>query len=160
VFSAELDESDYGVSLGYDLPVDRLSERNRYRQAQINLERQRRSTSLAEDNIKLQVRQDYRLVQQAIETYSIQQESLKTAQKRVDTTAILIEAGRAITRDYLEAQRALVSAQNNLTSALVDLYIARLTLFLDMEQLRVDDTGTWSVVEGNGPENMESMDEH
>lgn len=142
--SAQFHGGSYQVGLEYDLPVDRLPERNRYRQALIDLERQRRSLSLAEDNVKLDVRRAYRRVQQALESYRIQRNSLELARRRVENVTLLLRLGRAITRDLLEPTRAYVQAQNRLTQALVDLHIARLELLRDMGLLEIDERGMWS----------------
>ena len=52
-----------------------------------------------------------------------------------------VEAGRADTRDILEAQEALLQAQNLTTAALIAHRLSQLALFRDMEILRVDETG-------------------
>jgi len=140
---AQFDEGTYKVGVDYDLPVDRFSERNSYRQAVINMERSRRNRSLSEDQVKLDVRDAYRQVQENIASYIIGRKSLKLAQDRVDSVTLLLEAGRAQQRDLLEAQDDLVAAQNALTRTLVDLFIARLRLVQEMGQLRVNDSGMW-----------------
>ena len=52
-----------------------------------------------------------------------------------------LQAGRADTRDLLEAQEALLQAKNSASSSLIDYNLSRLALFLDMELLRVDENG-------------------
>jgi outer membrane protein TolC len=52
-----------------------------------------------------------------------------------------LDAGRAGTRDLLEAQESLLSAQNSATASLIDYTLARMGLYLDMELLRFDETG-------------------
>ena len=140
---AQFHEGTYSAGLDYNLPVDRFSERNRYRQALISLEQQRRSLSLAQDTVVLEVRDAYRGVQQAMESYRIQQISLDLARRRVESTSLLLRAGRATTRDLLESQNAYVDAQNRLTQALVDLSVARLELRRDMDVLVIDEKGAW-----------------
>ena len=51
--------------------------------------------------------------------------------------------GGVITRDVLEAQESLLSAQNSLTAALVSYRIAELELQRDMGVLEVDWKGNW-----------------
>ena len=46
-------------------------------------------------------------------------------------------------RDVLEAEESLVSAQNDLTSALVNYRVAELELQLDMDVLEVSEKGLW-----------------
>ncbi len=57
--------------------------------------------------------------------------------------SLFMEAGRAETRDLLEAQDALLAAQNNLTSAGVNYRIAELEIQRDMGVITVTDTGLW-----------------
>jgi outer membrane protein TolC len=56
---------------------------------------------------------------------------------------MLLEAGRATTRDLLESQTALLEAQNNVTDALVTHSIAKLTFFSDTGILQVKPDGMW-----------------
>jgi outer membrane protein TolC len=141
---------ELGVEAG--LPLDRKQERNVYREALIILKQQQRQYDNDQDTVKLQVRQAYRDLQQAAETYDIQRNSLNLAQTRVDSTSLLLAAGRLTTRDLLEAQDALLLAQNNLTAALVDHAIAKLSFFRDIGVLQVRPDGMW------GQEETENQD--
>ena len=91
----------------------------------------------------LGVRQAYRLLQQAAEQYKIRKNSLALAQNRVSSMSLLIEAGRATTRDLLDAQDALLAAQDDVTSAIVQHMIAKLTFFKDIGVLTVRPDGMW-----------------
>ncbi|MBN1392477.1 MAG: TolC family protein [Sedimentisphaerales bacterium] len=133
----------YGLGLEADLPLDRKRERNVYREALIALTQQQRQYENDADIVKLQVRQAYRDLEQAAESYRIQKNSLELAQTRVDSTTLLLEAGRLTTRDLLEAQDALLQAQNSLTAALVDHAIAKLSFFRDIGILQVRPDGMW-----------------
>jgi outer membrane protein TolC len=53
----------------------------------------------------------------------------------------LLDAGRADTRDLLEAEESLLSARNAATGALVDWVLARMSAYLDMERLVVEEDG-------------------
>ncbi|MBN1437673.1 MAG: TolC family protein [Sedimentisphaerales bacterium] len=137
------DEGTYGLGFDLDLGLDRLNERNSYRQALISLEQQRRSYEDSVDNVSLGIRQEYRDLRQAAAQYRIQQLSLELAMRRVDNTALLLDAGRAITRDLLEAQAALLAAQNARTSALVNYITASLNFARDVGTLELRPDGTW-----------------
>jgi outer membrane protein TolC len=128
----QFDEGTYSAGLTLDFPLDRKAERNAYRQAVITVDRQERSVLLKEDNIKLEVRRSYRRLQQAMESYRIQQMSVQLAGKRAEDTSLMIQAGRAVTRDLLEAREALVEAENALADALVSYLIARLEFERDI----------------------------
>ncbi|MFH1549094.1 MAG: TolC family protein [Planctomycetota bacterium] len=137
------DQASWNAGLDIDLPFDRLSERNDYRTALISLARVQRNYGLDVDNVKLGVRQAWRTLQQARESYEIQKISLTLAKRRVDSTTLLLQAGRADTRDLLESQDALLEAQNALVRALTDHTLARLRFYRDIGTFNVDGKGLW-----------------
>jgi hypothetical protein len=55
-----------------------------------------------------------------------------------------LEAGVATSRDVLLATESLLETQRNLTQALVTHEIAKLELWLSMEEFRVDEKGMWA----------------
>ncbi len=132
---------EFGIEAA--LPLDRKKERNLYREALIFLTQQQRQYDNDEDTVKLQVRQAYRDLEQAAESYSIQKNSLDLAQVRVESTSLLLQAGRLTTRDLLESQDALLLAQDNLTAALINHAIAKLSFFRDIGILQVRPDGMW-----------------
>jgi outer membrane protein TolC len=73
----------------------------------------------------------------------IQAKAVSVAQKRVKSVNMFLEAGRAQIRDLLEAQDALLSAQNSLTAAVVNYRIAELAIQRDTGVLEVDEKGLW-----------------
>ncbi len=136
-------EGFYEFGFELDMPFDRKNERNAYRAALIILERQQRQYGLDMDEVKLDVRRAYRGLLEAAEQYRIRKNSLELAESRVESTNMLLQAGRLTTRDLLEAQDALIDAQNNLTSALVAHLIAKLNFFKDVGVLQVQPDGMW-----------------
>lgn len=138
--AAELrfDDATWSGGFDVDLPFERLSERNVYRRALITYKRMQRDLSLKTDEIKLEITSDWRTLQQAMESYNIQINSVKLAQQRVESTSLLLQAGRVDTRDLLESQAALVEAQNALVRALMDHTIARLEFYRDNGTLKHD----------------------
>jgi len=135
------DKGAYTAGLDIDLPLERTSERNTYRQTLISLDRTQRAASELEDQIKQQTRQAWRSLREAKESYEIQRRSLALAERRVDSTTLLLKAGRASTRDLLESQRALLTAQNSLISVIVDHTVAKLELWRDIGTLSVAPEG-------------------
>jgi outer membrane protein TolC len=136
-------EGNYSLGLSADLPLDRKSERNLYRAAIITIQQRQRDYDDTKSKIELAVRNSYRRLLQEADSYITQKKSLDLAQKRVDISALLWQTGRANTRDILESQDALLSAQNSLTAALVDHTIAKLTFFMDIDVLQVKPDGMW-----------------
>lgn len=143
-FDFDAEDGSYAAGLELELPLDRKAERNAYRQALINVEAAERALGESVDRIKQEVRNALRNIDQAEQSYNIQLNSLKLAERRVESTALLLQAGRASTRDVLEAREALLEAQDSVSRALVDHFNARLDLFLAMETLRIDDNGLWT----------------
>jgi outer membrane protein TolC len=134
-------EGTYSAGLDLDLPFDRLDERNEYRRSLLDLEVARREAAAGEDTIKIDVRRDLRDLREAREAYDIQRVAVATAERRVESARLFLDAGRAETRDLLEAQDDLVSAQNQLIAARIDYELARLGLFRDLGVLVVSPEG-------------------
>ena len=129
-FSPDAYYSRIGIDL--DLPIDTLDERNNYRRARIDFERQIRQLSLALDRTHADLRIGLRGLDLSRQTYEIQQNALKLAHQRVEGANLLLDAGRASTRDLLDAQTDLLNAQNGVTSALIDYHLTRLNLLYNL----------------------------
>ena len=115
--------------------------RNAYRTSMINLVTARRSLEQLQDSITADLRDELRETRSQLEAYQIQLNSVELAERRIESAALNLEAGRADTRDILEAQEDLLAAQNAATSTLINFWMARYDLYLDMESLRVEETG-------------------
>ena len=133
----------YGALLNVNLPIERTSERNRYRNSLINLEKAVRSFQAAEDQLKQDVRAKLRDMLENRERLVIQIQAVQLAQRRVRSTDMQLQAGRAELRDVLDAQSALTSAQNSLYSAAVSYRINELELQRDLGVLQVSSEGLW-----------------
>jgi len=140
-FSSRSGTYDAGITA--ELPLRRKEERNAYRQSLIAFERARRSADEVRDQVRLSVRQAWRNLQEAAESYRIQRASVALARRRVESASLLLQRGDATARDVLEAAAALVRAQNALTRTLIDHTLARLALLRDTELLSVDREGVW-----------------
>jgi outer membrane protein TolC len=143
-FKFTSEESTDNAGLHLNLPVDRLTERNSYRQSLIYLERSRRNLSLVKDNVSLEMRAAWRNLDQARQSYENQKTSLELAQRRVESTNMLMDAGRASQRDLLDAQSASLQARNSLLAATVDYLSADLSFLRDAEMLEVGSNGVWT----------------
>jgi outer membrane protein TolC len=136
-----LNKSDFTAGFELDLPLDRKSERNEYRRRLIQLDQAGRNHTELRDQVVLDVRDAWRSYERAQRTFDIQKASLELAERRVESTMMLLDAGRADTRDMLDAREALLSAQNALAGAMVEYRVARLALARDMGVLAVGDKG-------------------
>lgn len=135
----------YSGLVNVDLPWERTSERNAYRNALLALDKARRDLETTEDQVKKSVREALRTLRETRETYLIQRRAVELADRRVRSTALFLEAGRAQTRDVLEAGDALVSAQNALAASVVAYSRARWALARDTGRMSVDEDGGWNM---------------
>jgi outer membrane protein TolC len=133
----------YAALLSLDLPIERTAERDAYRNSLISLERATRSVQSLEDQIKVAIRDELRTLLESRESLKIQAQSVVVAEKRVNSAQLFLEAGRAQIRDLLEAQDALLSARNQLTSAVVNYRIAELQFQRDLDLLKITKEGLW-----------------
>lgn len=137
--------ADYGIGLELDLPLDRVPEQNVYRKALITLNHKQREYEEAADRIKLQVRQAHRDLTEASDRYRVLSEALELAQRRFNSTFLLVQHSMASSRRVLQAQDDLFDAQNAATQALVDYKIATLRFYRDTGILQVRPDGMWEL---------------
>lgn len=137
------DEGHYASLLTMNLPLERTAERNAYRKSYIALEEAVRNIQQLEDSIKLSIRSQLRDLLESREQVKIQALAVAVAEKRQKSVKMFLDAGRAQIRDLLDAQDALLSAQNQLTAAVITYRIAELNIQRDMGVLQVNQTGLW-----------------
>jgi outer membrane protein TolC len=77
------------------------------------------------------------------QTYNVQSEGLELAKKRYMNTLQLMQYGRANSRRVLDAQQALLKAQNGAAEARVKHAIAMLEFYRDAGVLQVRPDGMW-----------------
>jgi hypothetical protein len=95
------------------------------------------------DTLKDSIDRGLRTIEQDRQNYEIQKNALELANRRVDSTTLLLEAGRAEVRDLVDAQDAQIAAQNAVTAALVGYQQTRLQLMLDIGALDTDVPKFW-----------------
>lgn len=130
-------------SVRADWPWNRRLERNAYKKKLIALEQTKRDIDEKEDGVKAAIRNGIRSLAAAESSYKIRSEALRVARMRVDSTAMFMESGRVIMRDVLEAQKALINAQDDLCAAIVGWQLRELELRRDMGILSISDVGMW-----------------
>lgn len=139
----QADRYRWNAGLDIDPALDRKPQRNAYRAAIISQEQTTRAQAQLEDQIKLEVRDNWRALEQARRNYEISEISVKTAERRVEEQDLLAELGRASALDQVDAQNSLVDARNQRTQALVGHTIARLRFWNSMGILYVKENGQW-----------------
>jgi len=137
----------WNAGLDVDPGLDRTSERNSYRAALIARNRAARTLEEQEDQIKLQVRDSWRTLDQAKRNYEISEVGVHIAERRVEEQGLLAEWGRSKAQDQVDAQNALIDSKNQRTQALVTHTIARLQFWNNMGILYIKDNGQWEEVQ-------------
>ena len=141
----QLDFRDNSQQYGLDLvlPLDWTVRRDNFRLAELALDQAGRSYAQARDGLMLEVRDAWRQLDEQRTNYRIQLESIKLAERRVKSTSMLLQMGRATARDLLEAQDTLLLSRNAATSALIGHTIQRLRFWNSIERLDIDPKGMW-----------------
>jgi len=152
-------EGNYSALLSLDLPLERTAERNALRESYIDLAAAVRDLQEQEDQAKLAIQDGLRDLIEFREGIRIQALSVQIARRRVESTDLFLRAGRAEIRDLLESQEALVSAQNGLTTALVNYRVAELKLQRDMGVLEVNEEGLWKEFQPTATDNDEQKND-
>ncbi|MBK7645074.1 MAG: TolC family protein [Planctomycetes bacterium] len=143
-----LEQDSYHAGLSLSIPLQQLQERNSYRSAQLRARGRRLALGR-----RIQGRQPGRLrardlpragAARAKQSLEIQTELIADRNRNVKIRAQLrFEQGSLSNRDVVEAQQALLDAQNSLIREKVAYEIARLGLLKDLGLLFIDEKGMW-----------------
>jgi outer membrane protein TolC len=133
----------YELGLQLDLPLDRLAEKTAYQRSLIAFVQQERAFQETFDTLILEVRKAHRQVQEARHRYDVESEGCRLADQRTQNTLLLLQYGRANTRDVLDAQEDFLKAKNASTEAAVDYAIACLEFFRDTGTMKIKPDGMW-----------------
>ena len=134
------DTALFGAGVAFSLPLDRVAERNDYRRSLIRLEQAQRAVDDLEARVTADVRQALRNVRQAEISVRISEANAEVARRRLEYAVEALRLGVAgvETVDVVDAQDALLSANQQLDAAKADLLTERLQLLRDTGTLRVD----------------------
>ena len=143
--SLDFDRYSWSAGLAVDLPLDRKSERNAYRAALIQYERARRDHENLIDEVRLDVLNGWRNLEQAKRNFEISEVRVTLSRSRHREQIIRREIGEGDAFDLVRAQDALTGSQNQLTSALIDHTIRRLSFWRDLGLLYITNKGQWTV---------------
>jgi outer membrane protein TolC len=142
----DINRYHWNAGVVVDPGLDRKAERNSYRSALIRNEQSARALIEAEDGVKLQLREDFRTLDQDKRSYENSELGVKLAQRRLDEQNLLAELGRGRAQDQVDAQNDLTAARNQRTEALVEHTIARLRFWEHLGILYIKDSGQWREV--------------
>lgn len=135
-----------GVTLG--LPIDRVAERNIYRKSLIFLQQAQRSFTTRRDQAAVDARNALRRIRSARDQVELNFRNVQIAQSRLDLSNQLLAKpllnqlqglGQS-NRDVVEAQQALITAQDAYDMARAQLQIQVLSYYRDTGTLRLDPT--------------------
>jgi outer membrane protein TolC len=139
----DLSDTKWQAGLNADLALDRMQERNSYRISLIALQRAERTATESEDQIRLGLREALREADRTLQSWILQKGQVALNERRMESARLQLEAGRASTRDILDATRDMLGAKNSSTRALIDQYLAVLALWRDLEVLRLGTDGPY-----------------
>ena len=141
-----LDGKRRKVSVGADLDLhlDKKAERNDLRAAEVSEQAAKRALNLAEENVRRQIRADWRDLALARQQHDLAVQGLALAERRLEVeTDFFKEDKTTSARDLIDAQQKLIDARDQVTSTLITHTIARLTLWKDMGILYITKDGGW-----------------
>ena len=124
-----------------DYDFDQTDNRNAYRNTLLDLLDAQRSYELFLDRVRLEVRQNYRKLEQSRQTFALQTAAVEIAKRNRALSALQQKEGQASARDVLDAEENLRDALNGLTRALVEYTNTRLDLFASLGLVQINDGG-------------------
>ena len=136
----------WNAGLELDPALDRKAQRNAYRTSLIRMEQARRAITQSEDEIKLEVREDWRTLEEARRNFEISEIGVKLSERRVKEQDLLAEMGRGRAQDQVDAQNDLTNTKNQRTSTLVAHTVARLRFWEHLGILFIKPDGSWQEI--------------
>jgi len=141
--SYNTERTTWRAMLSLEIPLDRKEERNDFRAALIDLRRSERSYDEARDQVRLDVRDALRTVEQARVSMDIQEKNVVINEARIERARALRDRGEGTILDVVDAVNDYQNAQNSYAVALANYRLAVLVFLRDTGTLRVDDSGHW-----------------
>jgi outer membrane protein TolC len=139
----DFENTVYTAGLDLDLPLDTKLERNNYRRSLIDYDAATRDYLLALDDIKLDVLDTWRRMNEARKSYDINVTSVEINERRVEEAELRAELGLGDIQDTVDSQNDLTAARTQRVSSLIEHNISKLEFWRDVGLLYVDDNGQW-----------------
>ena len=144
----------FSLVLNAELPLVRMTERNNYRTALINYQRQRRTLQQIEDTVKLNLRTYVRAYHQQYWNYEIARRNFVLLIRQKDQAFEQIIAppagtgataqGAVQTNNLISAQTGLINSENQLITAWYNFQLQRLSLYRELGTLPYDEWEAFS----------------
>jgi len=139
----DFENAVYTAGLSLDLPLDTKFDRNQLRRTMIDYEASTRAYMADVDQVKLDVRDAWRRMDQALKSYEINLTSVEINERRVEEAQLRAELGLGDIQDTVDSQNDLILARTELVSTIVEHNVAKLEFWRDIGLLYVDDSGRW-----------------
>ncbi|MEK6262454.1 MAG: TolC family protein [Planctomycetota bacterium] len=149
-------DSTFRFGVQMTAPIDQVAERNAYRAALVAYQRLRRDYMRQEDQVKFEVRSDWRQLNVAHLNFETGRKNLRQAAlqleivvmnangptKGVGLAATTVSSGNT-GLNLLQALNSVLQAQNNLVQTWVDYERSRINIHRDMDIMVIDERGLW-----------------
>lgn len=140
--------------LQFDTPLDRLKERNDYRESQVSYQRARRDYMLFEDRVTQSLRNTLRIMELGQLNFELRRAAVQSALQQVDLARLkldepprpgqaAVQIGATAARDLVSALSDLLSAQNEFLALWVGNEVLRMELDYELGLMEVDTKGKW-----------------
>ncbi|RYD80826.1 MAG: hypothetical protein EOP84_11685 [Verrucomicrobiaceae bacterium] len=141
------------AGLRIDTPLDRLQERNEYRETQISYQRARRDYMLFEDRVSQSLRNTLRISELSRMNFELRRAALQVALSQVDLARLRLEEpprpgqaaqiGATTARDLVSALSDLLEAENEFLGLWVGHHVLRMVLDFELGTMTLDAEGNW-----------------
>ena len=139
------DLSRYQAGLKFTTPLDQIVERNAYKAALIEYQRERRAYMLLEDQIKQDIRENWRQIQVQQDRLEIDRQTIRNAALQYDNASLTAQgAAQTNALNLLNALQSVLDAVNALIADWNTSETSRLNIFADMGIMEIDQRGLWS----------------
>jgi len=146
-----------GAGLAFDAPLTRVAERNKYRQALIEYQQQRRALMAFRDEIARGLRANLRQIRLNEINLELRREAVDVSISQVDVTRLNLnrppkpaaipgeieKASPTAALDAINALRFLLDNQNTFLSVWVNHEVQRVLLDYNLGTMRMDERGMW-----------------
>jgi outer membrane protein TolC len=135
------DSDDYSVGLVMEIPLDRKSQINNFRSAEISLDRAYRELDRQRDEVILEVRDSLRTLKQRKDQIELGVKKIQSVTFSVEKAEIDQVRGTGTNRDVVEATNSLTAAKNDQLDRIVAHEIQLLRLQKQLGLLFVNEDG-------------------
>ena len=147
------DEGRLNLGLEFDSALDKVAERNRYREALINYQRARREYLSYEDGTYRSLRNTARIARLSQLNFELSRAAVRGAIAQVDLARLRLQQppqpgknvqfGATTARDLVNALNDLLEASNGFLQVWVGYEALRMRLDYELGTMRLDEEGLW-----------------